>query len=377
MTEREILYWLSSVACAGRKTIRTLLENADPLSGLFEFDSETLELLQVPEELRSQLKDPEKAADETRRAMKRDRDIGIRFLTFRDPDWPERLSLIPDPPLWLHVRGSVPAAEEQTAAIIGSRGADIYGLRMAEFISRELAVRKISVISGMADGIDGAAQKEAVLAGGKSYAVLGCGVNICYPNTNYELFRTLSEEGHGGIVSEFAPGTPPAQWHFPDRNRLIAGLCDCLIVVEARGAKSGSQITVSCALDQGKEVFAVPGRLTDPLSRGCNDLIRNGANILTSPDDVLSFLGMQRTGMMLPEKEDLSGLFPEEQRVYGCLRAADPRPMEEIVRESGLRPGEVMSILLKLELRGLAVRTAGDYYAAALRRRKKKSLPPR
>ena len=136
MTEREILYWLSSVACAGRKTIRTLLENADPLSGLFEFDSETLELLQVPEELRSQLRDPEKAADETRRAMKRDRDIGIRFLTFRDPDWPERLSLIPDPPLWLHVRGSVPAAEEQTAAIIGSRGADIYGLRMAEFISR-------------------------------------------------------------------------------------------------------------------------------------------------------------------------------------------------------------------------------------------------
>ena len=104
MTEREILYWLSSVACAGRKTIRTLLENADPLSGLFEFDSETLELLQVPEELRSQLRDPEKAADETRRAMKRDRDIGIRFLTFRDPDWPERLSLIPDPPLWLPPR---------------------------------------------------------------------------------------------------------------------------------------------------------------------------------------------------------------------------------------------------------------------------------
>ena len=162
MTEREILYWLSSVACAGRKTIRTLLENADPLSGLFEFDSETLELLQVPEELRSQLRDPEKAADETRRAMKRDRDIGIRFLTFRDPDWPERLSLIPDPPLWLHVRGSVPAAEEQTAAIIGSRGADIYGLRMAEFISRELAVRKISVISGMADGIDGLTAAEQI-----------------------------------------------------------------------------------------------------------------------------------------------------------------------------------------------------------------------
>ena len=128
---------------------------------------------------------------------------------------------------------------------------------------------------------------------------------------------------------------------------------------------------MGCGLDQGKEVFAVPGRLTDPLSRGCNDLIRNGANILTSPDDVLSYLGMQRTGMMLPEKEDASGLRPEEQRVYDLL-GAEPRSLEDLTVSSGLRAGEVMSILLTLELRGAAVRTPGDRYAAALKHTRKK-----
>lgn len=371
MNERDTLYWLVSAAGAGRKTVRTLLENVQPLSDLFSLGAEDLALLGIPEELQVLLKDPEKAEADTGRCLERDRGLGIRFLTFADPEWPERLARIPDPPLWLYCRGILPDAGEQTAGIIGSRGSTTYGVRMAEFIARELAVRGVSVVSGMAEGIDGSAQKEALLAGGRSYAVLGCGVNICYPNCNYELFRSLSESGKGGIVSEYAPGTPPARWHFPDRNRLIAGLCDCLIVVEARGPKSGSQITVGCALDQGKEVFAVPGRLTDPLSRGCNDLIRNGANILTSPDDVLAFLGMQRTGMMLPDKEDASGLRPEEQQVYGLL-GTEPRSLEDLTVSSGLRAGEVMSILLTLELRGVAVRTAGDRYAAAFKHTRKK-----
>ena len=371
MDERNTLYWLVSVAAAGRKTVRTLLENVQPLSDLFSLGQEDLALLGIPEDLRLLLGDPEKAEADAGRSLERDRALGIRFLTFADPEWPERLARIPDPPLWLYCRGSLPGAEEQTAAIIGSRGSTTYGLRMAEFIARELAVRGIAVISGMAEGIDGAAQKEAVLAGGRSYAVLGCGVNICYPNCNYELFRSLSEDGKGGVVSEYPPGTPPARWHFPDRNRLIAGLCDCLIVVEARGPKSGSQITVGCALDQGKEVFAVPGRLTDPLSRGCNDLIRNGANILTTPDDVLAYLGMQRTGMMLPEKENASGLRPEEQRVYDLL-GTEPRSLESLTAASGLLTGEVMSILLTLELRGAAVRTPGDRYAAVLKRTRKR-----
>ncbi len=376
MTERkEILYWLSSVALAGRKVIRTILDNVDPLSDLFELDSQAYALLELPEPLQAELRDPERAEEETRRALERDRDLGIRFVTREDPDWPAKLSLIPDPPLWLHVRGTLPAPSEQTAAIIGSRGADTYGLRMAEFTARELAVRGISVVSGMAEGIDGAAQKEALLAGGKSYAVLGCGVNICYPNANYELFRTLSEGGKGAVISEFAPGTPPSQWHFPDRNRLIAGLSDCLIVVEARGPKSGSQITVGCALDQGKEVFAVPGRLTDPLSRGCNELIRNGASIMSSPDDVLSFLGMQRTGVLPPGKETVSGLLPEEKKVYDLLSSTDPRSLERLQSSSALTPGILMDILLKLELRGLAVRTIGDYYLAAAKRRPR-AVPP-
>ena len=157
MDERNTLYWLVSVAAAGRKTVRTLLENVQPLSDLFSLEQEDLALLGIPEDLRLLLGDPEKAEADAGRSLERDRTLGIRFLTFADPEWPERLARIPDPPLWLYCRGSLPGAAEQTAAIIGSRGSTTYGLRMAEFIARELAVRGIAVISGMAEGIDGAA----------------------------------------------------------------------------------------------------------------------------------------------------------------------------------------------------------------------------
>jgi len=294
---------------------------------------------------------------------------GIRFMTQGSPGWAARLDRIPDPPLWLYVRGALPDDGVPSVSIVGSRGASLYGLRMAEFIAGELARKKVQVISGMAAGIDGAAHAEALREGGLSYALLGCGVNICYPKEHFEMFEAMAEGGRGGVISEYPPDSPPQSYHFPERNRLIAGLSDCLVVTESRGCQSGTSITVGHALDQGKQVFCVPGRLTDPMSRGCNDLIRTGASILTGPDCVLDALGILHEGALVPRKKKGGDLSREERLVYRLLDA-EPRYLEEIVRKSGLAPGKVMSILLKLEVSGLAVQTSGSCYAAVYRRKR-------
>ena len=294
---------------------------------------------------------------------------GIRFLTCGSPGWAERLERIPDPPLWLFVRGVLPDDAAPSVSIVGSRGASRYGLRMAEFIAGELARKHVQVISGMAAGIDGAAHAEALKEGGLSYALLGCGVNICYPKEHFEMFEAMAEGGRGGVISEYPPDSAPQSYHFPERNRLIAGLSDCLVVTESRGYKSGTSITVGHALDQGKQVFCVPGRLTDPMSRGCNDLIRAGASILTGPDCVLDALGILHDGILVPQKKKGGDLSREERLVFRLLDA-EPRYLEEIVRRSGLAPGKVMSILLKLEVSGLAVQTSGSCYAAVYGRKR-------
>ncbi|MDQ0153299.1 DNA processing protein [Moryella indoligenes] len=288
---------------------------------------------------------------------------GIRFLTPEDRLWPERLSHMPDPPRWLYFRGTLPEAALPAVAVIGSRNATNYGKRMAEFISGELAKKGVGIVSGLADGIDGAAQCAALQAGGRSYGVLGCGVNICYPRENYELFTALCGGQCGGVISEFPPDSPSKAWHFPDRNRIISALGDVLAVIEARGFRSGSMITVGYALDQGKEVFAVPGRITDPMSRGCNALIQSGATILSGPNDILDYIGLQRSRRLPPKKHSSAGLSPEEKRIFHML-GEEPCFLENIIQKTGLPAGSVMSTLLKLELEGFIEQPSGNFYCA-------------
>ncbi len=287
---------------------------------------------------------------------------GIRFLIPEDKDWPLRFSALSDPPQWLFVRGMLPPEDMPTAAVIGCRNASVYGLRMAEYIAGELARNGVGIVSGMAAGIDGAAQMAAATAGGVTFGVLGFGVNLCYPAENYELFSDLSEGKGGGILSEYLPDSEPLKWHFPERNRLIAALGDQLVVIESRGPKSGSQITVNCALDQGRTIFAVPGRITDPLSRGCNDLIRDGAAILTSPRDILDHIGLRSCGRLPAEERGTGSLSPEEQLVLSMLTEKPCLP-DAILRKTGLPAGKIMSILLDLELRGLILQTSPNYFA--------------
>ncbi len=211
---------------------------------------------------------------------------GIRFVDYDDAEFPKKLRGIPDPPYGLYVIGKLPAESIPTVAIIGARGASAYGIGVTKLFAEKLAIQGIQIVSGMARGIDGVAGQSAVDCDGDSFAVLGSGVDVCYPKENRGLYEMLLRDG--GVISEMVPGTEPQSRFFPMRNRIISGLCDALLVVEAR-KKSGTMITVDCALEQGREVFAVPGRVCDSNSWGCNQLIRQGANIAAGPEDLLEF----------------------------------------------------------------------------------------
>ena len=224
-----------------------------------------------------------------------------RKILLTDREYPRRLLEIPQAPKQLYVRGKLPEEGVPSVAVIGARDCSYYGQEVAKRLGRLFGENGIQVISGMARGIDGIGQQAALQAGGSSFAVLGCGADICYPRQNQDLYDRLCKQG--GVISEYEWGTPPRAGYFPPRNRIVSGLADAVIVVEAR-KKSGTLITVDMALEQGKEVYAVPGRLVDDLSSGCNYLIRNGAGILLDMEEFMEELWKQyrlKRGGMLQE----------------------------------------------------------------------------
>ncbi len=209
------------------------------------------------------------------------REEGIELVTFADMDYPERLRNIPDAPFALFVRGHLPKDEPPAIAVIGARECSEYGRFVARELGMALARQGVVVVSGMAKGIDGISQEAALEAGGVSVAVLGSGVDVCYPAQNRNLYSRLLQRG--AVLSAYPVGTPARPQNFPPRNRIVSGLADAVVVVEAR-ARSGTLITVDMALEQGREVYVVPGRVTDRLSDGCNRLIRQGAGVCLSPE---------------------------------------------------------------------------------------------
>ena len=275
----------------------------------------------------------------------------IRELTPLDADYPERLRNIPDPPRTLYVRGSLPPDDMPTVAIIGARSASDYGLQVARSFGRALAMQGIGIISGMAAGIDSAGQWGAVDAEAKTYAVFGCGLNVCYPARNYLLYDKILQYG-GGAISELPLDAPPIGKQFASRNRIIAGLADAVLVLEAR-EKSGTFITVGDALDQGKQIFALPGRVTDGLSKGCNQLIRQGADILTSPEDVLEYLHLAHHKEQLMLEKDTSMLNPKQQKVYAALDV-EAKHLDQLIGKLAMSVQELSAILLELEILGFS-----------------------
>ena len=243
-------------------------------------------------------------------------------------------------------------------AIVGARMCSAYGQMTAGLFGRDLAAHGVQVISGMAAGVDGHAHRAALEAGGRTFGILGCGVDVCYPRQNRDIYEAMAESG--GLLSEYPPGTPPLPYLFPIRNRIISGLSRAVLVVEAR-ERSGSLITADLALEQGKEVWAVPGRIDDALSRGCNRLLAQGAAMADSPESLLGELGINALPGKRAEGKNKKSLESSELLVYTCL-GFHAQHIEEIRKKAGLPLLQVMRTLVSLELRGYACEIRKNYY---------------
>ncbi len=359
--EKEILYWLISQNFLGAVSVMKLYgyfgsfrnvsaaSGDDLRAGGILTENQTERLLTAKSEL-----DP--CREEYRTFSER----GILSVTFLDEGYPERLKNIRAFPPMIMYKGHLPSDDVPSVAIVGARASSRYGEEITAEFARMLASEDVQIISGLALGTDAAAHAGALKAeGGKTFGVLGCGINNCYPQRNFHLYESMQE--NGGVISEFPLSEMPLRKNFPMRNRIISGLADAVLVTEAR-EKSGSLITAEYALDQGKEVFALPGRVTDALSRGPNALIAEGARPALEPDDILGFLDVRHSKKLLLRKKNPGSLAKSQKMLYHFLDS-DPKHLDEIVALTSLSTAECLEILLQLQLDGYVERTSGQYYS--------------
>ena len=289
-----------------------------------------------------------------------------KLIAVADDGYPAWLRAIPDPPAVLYCSGLPEPQDRRAVAIVGARRATPYGLRVTETLARELSGVGFTIVSGLARGIDAAAHRAALEAGGRTIAVLGCGLDVDYPPEHTRLREEIA--GCGAVLTEFAPGTKPLAHHFPQRNRIISGLSLGVVVVEA-AEDSGSLITARLALEQGREVFGVPGPLDAPLSRGPHGLIKQGAKLVETVDDIVEELIPQLETAAVPKRRsrmssqavELPNLLPEERLVWDQM-SREPLHLDELTERSGLTPASVAGILLALELKDVVRRLPGQRY---------------
>ena len=367
----KIRYWLAlkSIAGIGNVVFSSLIDNFGTLPGIFSAS---------PAELQKTTGITKKAAAGI--ASFKDWNIinkelaalekaGISIITLQDSLYPPKLLEVYDRPPFLYVLGSL-NKDDIDIAIVGSRLASTYGKYTTERISRELALRGVTVVSGLARGIDSAAHQGALTARGRTIAVLGTGLDIIYPPENKKLFAAIRESG--AVVSEYPLGTPPLATNFPARNRIISGMSYGVVVVEA-GEKSGSLITARLALEQGREVFAVPGTIDSAGSRGTNKLIKQGAKLIENTDDILEEILPQLEKTKILEIMPDSVKDPQTGRINDDLNDIDRQiiallsdsrlHIDELITTTGLQPGDILSSLMKLELNGIVNQHPGKLFS--------------
>ncbi len=289
----------------------------------------------------------------------------IKVATLDDKDYPKNLKNIFDPPSILYHSSPLLPKDEKAIAIVGTRRASHYGIKVAKDLARELSGLGLTIVSGMALGIDTAAHEGALEAGGRTIAVLGCGIDVCYPPQNKGLMQRIRQSG--AIISDFPLGTEPEAWTFPQRNRIISGLSLGTIVIEG-GYKSGAMITAKLALDQGREVFAIPGNIESELSRGPHWLIKQGAKLVESVEDVLEELNMITPKKMSNDKLKMSNeginiseLSEEEQKIVSVL-SLEPRHIDSISIETEFPIPQVSSLLMMLEIKKVVRQLPGKMF---------------
>ena len=368
MTEIESLLILNGILGLGNIRIRKLFEH---------FGSASQVLSASRKELTAGAAIPASVADNIIRFPKDEylkseyslmEKHGVRAVSYEDQDYPENLNQIPDAPVLLYVKGDLKKENNLAVAIVGSRKASFYGLSIAEKFARELSEFGITIVSGMARGIDTKAHEGALRAKGPTIAVLGNGLSEIYPPENQKLFEDIAK--NGAIISEFPMTTPPAAYNFPRRNRVISGLSLGVVIVEASN-KSGALITSRFALEQGREVFAVPGKVDSPNSQGVHKLIKEGAKLTNSVSDILEELAPQLKHRIKEEKPISDTKFEEkvltrnlsneEKTIYGRI-SDQAMHIDEIVDQSGCSASQAMAVLLKLELKHLIRQLPGKLF---------------
>jgi DNA processing protein len=291
------------------------------------------------------------------RELEKAREAGVRIIIADDAAYPPALRNTPDPPLFLYIKGSL--LHGDGAAIVGTRKPTHYGLTVTHRMAYELAAAGLTIVSGLARGIDTQAHRGALAAKGRTIAVLGCGIDIVYPPENRDLLERIS--GSGAVVTENPFGTKPEAGYFPARNRIISGLSRGTVIIEAT-EDSGSLITANYTIEQGRKLFAVPGNIGSPNSRGTNSLIKRGAVLVESAEDILRSFGIKRPRSDREHgKQPLPALTRDEECVLGCI-TSEPRHIDVIMNGSRLAAGRLSGVLITLELKGLAKQLPGKYY---------------
>ncbi|MBN1625836.1 MAG: DNA-processing protein DprA [Deltaproteobacteria bacterium] len=362
MSEKRCLWLaLAMIQGLGNIAIKRLLERFREPEMIFKASlAELCEVEGIREEIARSIVKKRYSGDPERELIKAE-DQGVRIITYNDPEYPVLLREIHDPPVVLYIKGKDIPGNRTFIAVVGSRNSTSYGQKAAEKIGQGLARRGLGVVSGMARGIDSSSHWGCLEGKGITIAVLGTGIDVVYPTSNRRLYDQIAEKGV--IISEFPMGSPPVPNNFPIRNRIISGLCRGTVIVEAT-KNSGSLITASLALEQGRELFAVPGSINSFKSTGCHYLIKQGACLIENADDILEALGMNYPSV--PKTDTFREMMPEgmddaESELYNII-GDYPVHIDQIARDGRMNPGEVSSLLMKMELKGLIRQLPGKMF---------------
>ncbi len=358
MTERDYKIWLnhlSKMRIMRKHILLEILGSAEAVAELGPGDVGHLEErgTLTPAEAEELVKDrPEEWLKKHNAKLDQ---LGVAVMVEGDPLYPTQLGFIPDPPICLYYKGSPELLLQPSMAVIGSRTPSLYGRETAGHFASHLAASGVVIVSGLAAGIDSEAHRAALTAGGSTIGVLGCGVEQCYPKENYGLYDRMCREGL--VISEYEPGTNPYPANFPMRNRIISGLSRGVLVTEAR-RKSGTMITADAALEQGRSVYAVPGRIMDPLSAGTNHLIKDAARLAESPEEILDELFPELTKQGKKKREELT----DEEAAILQLFSLEPMFMDDVIRKGRRGIAETISILQSLKKKRRIRETLPGYY---------------
>lgn len=358
-------WWFAELKTLSNKKKRLLRENLESAKNIYYIEETQLKEMDFLTDADQEILLSKKNISEIEKEYDLFRKKNVEFIPYFDQRYPKRLKQIKGAPYALYVKGELPKEEAAAVAIVGARQCSSYGEKMAIEFAEALSASGVQIISGMARGIDGAGQRGALNVGGHTFAVLGSGPDICYPREHIGLYMDIQKTG--GILSEFSPGTQPLREHFPARNRIISGLSDAVLVIEAK-PRSGSLITADMSLEQGKDVYALPGPVNSLLSRGCHELIKQGAGILISPEDLLEELKLSHnTGDKLKTVKNNKiekVLETTEDMVYSKCDLY-PKSLDCLLKETKLPPDKLMQQIISLIMKGYLKEVSRNYYIRA------------